>query len=158
MTGWRIGYLAAPREWIAKATAVQSHFCGNACSISQDAAAAALDQGADAVAAMVESFARRRDRVVALLGRAPDLELCPPEGAFYAFPDVSAYFGRSIQGRRIANDVDLAGYLLEEAHAAFVPGSGFGSDRHLRLSFACADAVIEEGLDATIRALEKLKR
>jgi aspartate aminotransferase len=156
MTGWRIGYLAASREWVAKATAVQSHFCGNACSISQDAAGAALE-GADAqVGQMVEMFARRREMVVEILKAAPGLRLCPPEGAFYAFPDVSAYFGRSGSGARIENDVDLAGYLLEEAHAAFVPGSGFGSGRHLRLSFACAEEVIEEGLGATIRALEKL--
>jgi aspartate aminotransferase len=156
MTGWRIGYMAAPREWVAKATEIQSHFCGNPCSISQDAALAALDGASAEVAQMVESFRQRRTLVLEMLHTAPRIRLCPPEGAFYAFPDVSGYFGSSHRGTRIDNDVDLAGYLLEEAHAAFVPGSGFGSNRHLRLSFACAEDVIEEGLGSTIRALEKL--
>lgn len=156
MTGWRIGYMAAPAEWVAKATAIQSHFCGNPCSISQDAAMAALDGAEADVRHMVESFRQRRTLVMELLERAPRLQLCPPEGAFYAFPDVSGYYGSHHGGARIGNDADLAGYLLEEAHAAFVPGSGFGSGRHLRLSFACGEEVIEQGLGATVRALEKL--
>lgn len=156
MTGWRIGYMAARRDWVAKATEIQSHFCGNPCSISQEAALAALEGAGEDVAQMVESFRRRRTLVLEMLRAAPRIRLCPPEGAFYAFPDVSGYFGSSYRGTRIENDVDLAGYLLDEAHAAFVPGSGFGSGRHLRLSFACAENVIEEGLGSTIRALEKL--
>lgn len=156
MTGWRIGYFAAPRPWVEKAIAVQSHLCGNPCSISQEAALRALDEAGDAVTAMVATFRRRRDRVVTLIEAIPGWRLCAPDGAFYAFPDVSACFGKRAAKRTIDSDVSLAEYLIDEAKAAFVPGSGFGSARHLRVSFACADSVIEEGLGAVREAIGKL--
>lgn len=156
MTGWRIGYFAGPRPWVERALAVQSHVCGNACSISQEAAIRALDDADTAVTAMVATFARRRDRVISLIETIPGWSLCAPAGAFYAFPDVAGCFGKQANGRRIDSDTSLAEYLIDEARAAFVPGSGFGSGRHLRLSFACADAVLEEGLPAVRSAVEKL--
>jgi aspartate aminotransferase len=157
MTGWRIGYLAAPREWVAKATAIQSHLSGNPSSISQEAARAALSGSSTFPAEMVATFARRRSRLLELLSEAPELQVCPPMGAFYVFPDFSAYFGRGVGGSTIETDTDLAAYLIDEARVALVPGSGFGSDRHLRISFAVSDEEIEEGMRAMLRALERLR-
>jgi aspartate aminotransferase len=156
MTGWRIGYRAAPKEWIEPAVAMQSHLSGNACSISQEATAAAL-LGSDAsVQEMVQAFARRRTRVLALLTEAPGLKTAVPQGAFYVFPDFSAYYGKSAGGRTIHGSQEMANYLIDEARVALVPGDAFGSDRHLRISYAVADSVIEEGLPSMLRALGRL--
>jgi aspartate aminotransferase len=126
--------------------------------VSQEAARAALEGAEADVARMVEAFSRRRDLVTGILAQADRIRLCPPAGAFYAFPDISGYFGCRNRGGRIESDVELVDYLLEEAHAAFVPGSGFGSPRHMRLSFACSEDEITQGLGATVEALNHLAR
>lgn len=156
MTGWRIGYAAGPSAWIGVAESLQSQLIGNACSISQEATRAALANAETEVVAMVQAFARRRTRVIELLKSAPGLRLLPPAGTFYAFPDVSAYLGRRVGSRVLSNPTDLCAWLLEEASVALVPGEAFGSDRHVRISFATADSVIEEGLGAMVRALGRL--
>jgi aspartate aminotransferase len=159
MTGWRIGYMAAPRAWADPAVAMQSHLSGNPCSISQEATVAALNGDDAPLRAMVETFARRRRRVLDLLGEAPGLRLVPPRGAFYVFPDFSAYYGRSLDGagKPVTGSQAMTEFLLDTAHVVLVPGDAFGSDRHLRISFACAEAVIEEGLRSLVLALARLR-
>jgi aspartate aminotransferase len=156
MTGWRIGYFAATQAWAKKATALQSHLCGNPCSISQSAAIEALDNADGSVNAMVGDFARRRSLVLDWVSKASDLKLAEPPGAFYVFPDFSGYYGRSAGGPAIGDDIAMASYLIDEARVAFVPGSAFGSSRHLRISYALSDDMINEGLAAMVDALNKL--
>jgi len=157
MTGWRIGYAAGPHDWIDAAGSIQSHLAGNACSISQEATEAALLGAADEIGRMRESFARRRSLVLSLLSEARDLTICPPLGTFYAFPDVSAYFGRRAGEVAVNSAQDLAAYLLEEAKVAVVPGEAFASPRHLRISFATSDEIISGGLRAMVEALARLR-
>ncbi len=157
MTGWRIGYAGGPHDWIDAAGGIMSHVAGNACSISQEATVGALTGAADEVRTMVETFRGRRERVLGLLGQAKDLTICAPLGTFYAFPDVSGYFGRRAGDHVLRSAMDIVGYLLETAKVAVVPGEAFASPRHLRLSFATSDAVIEGGLRAMVEALERLE-
>jgi aspartate aminotransferase len=159
MTGWRIGYLAAPRDWADPAVAMQSHLSGNPCSISQEATLAALTGNDATVRAMAETFARRRMRVLELLAQAPGLRIVPPKGAFYVFPDFSAYYGRSLDGsgKAVSGSQGMAEFLLDTARAVLVPGDAFGSDRHLRISFACSETVIEEGLGSLVASLARLR-
>jgi len=159
MTGWRIGYMAAPREWTSPAVALQSHLSGNPCSISQEATMAALSGEDRSVRLMVDTFARRRQRVLELLSEARELRVVPPKGAFYVFPDFSRYYGRSLDGtgNAIKGSQGMAEFLLETARVALVPGDAFGSDRHLRISFACSDETIEEGLRSLTTTLARLR-
>jgi aspartate aminotransferase len=159
MTGWRIGYLAAPRDWADPAVAMQSHLSGNPCSISQEATLSALNGDDATVRVMAETFARRRTRVLELLAQAPKLRVVPPKGAFYVFPDFSAYYGLSLDGtgKAVSGSQGMAEFLLDTAHVVLVPGDAFGSDRHLRISFACAETVIEEGLSSMIAILARLR-
>lgn len=157
MTGWRIGYMAAPKEWTGPAVAMQSHLSGNPCSISQEAARCALNGSDASVKGMVQTFAKRRERVLSLLSEARDLRVVRPQGAFYVFPDFSTYYGRSAGGRVVQGSQAMAEYLIDEGHVALVPGDAFGSDRHLRISFATSDQVIEEGLRSMVAALARLK-
>jgi aspartate aminotransferase len=159
MTGWRIGYLAAPRDWADPAVAMQSHLSGNPCSISQEATLAALTGDDATVRVMAETFARRRMRVLELLAQVPKLRVVPPRGAFYVFPDFSAYYGRSLDGtgKAVSGSQGMAEFLLDTARVVLVPGDAFGSDRHLRISFACAETVIEEGLSSMIAVLARLR-
>ncbi len=159
MTGWRIGYMAAPREWADPAIAMQSHLSGNPSSISQEATLAALTGDDAPVREMVATFARRRTRVLELLSRAPGLRIVPPRGAFYVFPDFSAYYGKSLDGtgRAVSGSQEMAEFLMDTARVVLVPGDAFGSDRHLRISFACAEAVIEEGLNSMVETLARLR-
>jgi len=150
MPGWRIGWILGPREVIRAATAVQSQSITHPCSVSQRAALAALTRARDATAPMVAEYRVRRDLVVEHLGRIPGV-CCPsPEGAFYAFPDVSVFLG--------GDSVALARYLLEEVHVAVVPGRAFGRDGHLRLSFSCSREELAAGLARLKEALEGLAR
>lgn len=159
MTGWRIGYMAAPPDWTEPAIALQSHLSGNPCSISQEAAMAALNGDDATIRGMVETFAQRRRRVLELLAEAKDLRIVPPKGAFYVFPDFSAYYGRSLDGAGapVSGSQEMAAFLLDTARVAVVPGDAFGSDRHLRISFACSDQVIEEGLRSLTSTLARLR-
>jgi aspartate aminotransferase len=146
MTGWRIGYAAGPEEIIAAVTKLQSQNTSNPTSIAQKAAVEALNGNQDGVAEMVAEFSKRRDVIVEKLNAIPGITCMNPQGAFYVFPDISALFGRSYQGRAISDSSDLTAYLLDEADIAVVPGADFGHDDHIRLSYATSMKNIEEGL------------
>jgi len=153
MTGWRIGFMAAPEKIARAAAKLQSQSTANPCSISQKAAVAALTGPQDSVGQMVASFQRRRDLILSLLAEIPGLSCPKPQGAFYVFPDVSAYYGKKDGGRLIEGSDAMAEYLLEKAGAAIVPGSGFGDDKTLRISYAVGDEDIKRGLTRIREAL-----
>lgn len=156
MTGWRIGYAAAPRE-IARAMAdFQSQCTSNPTSIAQWAAVEALTGPQDEVAKMVGEFERRRRAMVEGLNRIPGLRCHWPQGAFYVFPDVSGLFGRRWAGGMLTGSADVAAFWLEEARVAVVPGADFGSDRHVRLSYACGLEAIRTGLERIAAACGRL--
>ncbi len=157
MTGWRIGYCAAPTD-IAKAVSkLQGQMTSGVSSIAQKAAEAAYTGPQDCVEEMRRAFERRRDLVVALASEIPDLKVNKPEGAFYLYPEVSAYLGKHFGEREIATDSDLAMYLLEEAHVATVAGSAFCTPGYIRLSYATSDDNIREAMRRIAEALAKLK-
>jgi aspartate aminotransferase len=157
MTGWRIGYLAGPEGLVKACIDLQGQMTTNASSIAQRAAFAALESGTSLIGGMQEAFRRRRDLVVGLTRRLPGLELTEPDGAFYVFPDLSSYFGSRAGERAIASSDDLAEFLLETARVALVPGSAFGEDRCLRLSFASADERLKAALERMGEALARLR-
>ncbi|MGH7321584.1 MAG: pyridoxal phosphate-dependent aminotransferase [Candidatus Rokuibacteriota bacterium] len=147
MTGWRIGYAAGPREAVRAMADFQSQCTSNPASVAQWAAIEALTGPQDDVAKMAGEFDRRRRVIIEGLNRIPGIRCAMPQGAFYAFPDVSGLFGRRWRGRPLTSSADVTAFLLEAARVAVVPGADFGSDRHVRLSYACALATIHEGLD-----------
>lgn len=157
MTGWRIGYCAAP-AWLAKAvTKLQGQYTSNASSIAQKAAEAAYTGSQECVAEMNRAFERRRDLVVELASAIPGLKVNRPQGAFYLFPEVSAYIGKTTpKGTRIASSADLAMYLLEEGHVATVDGGAFGMEGYIRLSYATSDDNIREAMARIAKALASL--
>ena len=156
MTGWRIGYAAGPEEIIAAMNKIQSQNTSNPTSISQKAALEALSGDQSVVEKMVGEFRKRRDVIVAALNDIPSIKCFSPEGAFYAFPNVSAIYGRSYRGKKITNSAELIDYLLDEANVAAVPGAAFGSDDHIRLSYATSLKNIEEGIKRIKNAVVKL--
>ncbi len=146
MTGWRIGYIGAP-EFIAKAcTKMQGQVTSGANSIAQRATIAAVEADPSVLDHMVEAFHKRRDLVVSLIEDIPGLKLNVPEGAFYVFPDVSHYFGKTLRGTKIENADDLAMYLLSEANVATVTGSAFGNPECIRISYATSEDQLTEAL------------
>jgi aspartate aminotransferase len=161
MTGWRIGYAAGPRALIRAMTDAQSQVTSNPSSIAQWAAVEALTGAQDEVAKMAGEFDRRRRLVIAGLNALPGIRCVMPRGAFYAFPNVSGLFGR--RWRRadgsavLGSSLDVTAFLLEEARVAVVPGRDFGSDAHVRLSYATSDALISEGLARMAAALATLQ-
>ena len=157
MTGWRIGFLAAPL-WLAKAcNKLQGQYTSGASSIAQKAAEAAYAGPQDCVEEMRRAFERRRDLIVSLLKEIPGLKISNPEGAFYVFPEVSAYIGKSHGGHTIATSGDLALYLLDEAHVATVDGAAFCAPGYIRLSYATSDDNIREAARRIAAALAKLQ-
>ena len=157
MTGWRIGFIAAPL-WIAKANSkLQSQYTSGCSSIAQKAAEEAYNGPQDCVEEMRKAFERRRDLIVSLLKEIPGLKINHPEGAFYIFPEVSAYFGTSYGKYTINDSNDLAMYLLEEAHVATVDGAAFCAPGYIRLSYATSDDNIREAVKRIAEALSKLK-
>ncbi|MBR7029304.1 MAG: pyridoxal phosphate-dependent aminotransferase [Bacteroidaceae bacterium] len=157
MTGWRIGFIAAPIE-IAKATQkLQGQYTSNPGSISQYAALAAYESSQDCVEEMRQAFARRKDLIVALAREIPGLEVNEPQGAFYVFPRCSAYFGKTDGTRTINTSTDFALYLLEVAHVATVGGDAFGSPECFRMSYATSDDNIREAMRRIGEALKQLK-
>ena len=157
MTGWRIGFLAAPL-WIAKATnKLQGQYTSGCSSIAQKAAEEAYRGPQDCVEEMRKAFERRRDLIVSLLKEIPGLKINHPEGAFYIFPEVSSYFGKSYGNHTINNSNDLAMYLLEEAHVATVDGAAFCAPGYIRLSYATSDDNIREAARRIAAALAQLK-
>ncbi len=159
MTGWRVGYAAGPKEVIKAMIDLQSHSTSAPTSISQKAAVAALLGSQEAVETMRAEFERRRRHLLEHLGRIPGVTCVPPQGAFYAFPNVSAFYGKRAgpRGRKINSSTDLVGYLIREARVTAVPGADFGSDKHLRLSYCLSMEQIREGLERMGRALEQLR-
>ena len=161
MTGWRIGYAAGPRALIRAMTDVQSQVTSNPSSIAQWAAVEALTGPQDEVAKMAGEFDRRRRLIVDGLNALPGVRCVMPRGAFYAFPNVSGLFGRTWRKAAgavsLESSLDATAFFLEEARVAVVPGRDFGSDAHVRLSYATSDALISEGLARMAAALATLR-
>ena len=156
MPGWRIGYSAAPLEVTTAIKAVQGHVTSAANSIAQKAALEALSGPQDTVAVMCGEYARRRSRVAQRLQEIPGVRFSMPSGAFYFWVDVSAYLGKSHGGKKINTAVDLANFLLEQAHAAVVPGEAFHMPGSIRISYANSMKNIELALTAIKEALALL--
>ncbi|WP_343068500.1 pyridoxal phosphate-dependent aminotransferase [Brachybacterium halotolerans] len=147
MTGWRVGWLIGPKDIVKGASNLQSHLTSNVNNVAQRAALTALTGPMDDVARMREAFDRRRRAIVEALSSIDGFRVPTPEGAFYAFPDVTAVLGRTIRGTRVETSTDLAEAILEHAEVAAVPGEAFGAPGHLRFSYALADEDLAEGMD-----------
>ena len=153
MTGWRIGYIGAP-EFIAKAcTKIQGQVTSGANSIAQRATIAAVEADPKVLNYMVEAFHKRRDLVVGLIQEIPGLKINVPEGAFYVFPDVSSFFGKTLNGTKIENATDFSMYLLSEANVATVTGDAFGNPDCIRFSYATSEELLVEALRRIKEAL-----
>ncbi|SCY71845.1 pyridoxal phosphate-dependent aminotransferase [Flavobacterium caeni] len=153
MTGWRIGYIGAP-EFIAKAcTKMQGQVTSGANSIAQRATIAAVDADPSVLKDMVQAFHNRRDLVVKLMQEIPGIKLNVPEGAFYVFPDVSSFFGKTLKGQTINNADDFSMYLLSEANVATVTGDAFGNPNCIRISYATSEDVLTEAIKRIKEAL-----
>jgi aspartate aminotransferase len=157
MTGWRIGYLGARRPIVEAAEKVQSQTTSNASSISQRAALAALNGGEHDVAAMREEFLKRRNFLYTALSSIPGIQCIKPDGAFYLFPNVSKFFGRTHKGKTLKSGDDIATYLLEEERVVVVPGSGFGAKKFIRLSYACSMHELEKAAERLKRGFELIR-
>ncbi len=157
MTGWRIGYTASNSEIAAACDKMQGQITSGTCSITQRAGKAAYQGGLDSVHTMRDAFKRRRDLVYGLLKDIEGLKVNLPDGAFYFFPDVTSFFGKSFNGNAINNADELSIYLLEEAHVATVGGDSFGDPKSIRLSYAAADDKLVEAVKRIKDALEKLQ-
>jgi len=157
MTGWRIGYLLGNADAVKAATKVQSQSTSNPSSIAQWASVEALVGAQGIVQEMANVFEERSRYVVERLSKLPGVTCPVPDGAFYVFPNFSSYFGKKVEGRVIKDSLDLANYLMETAHVAVVPGSAFGEERCLRLSYALSTEEIKKGFDAVEAALKKLE-
>lgn len=157
MTGWRIGYIAAP-EWIVKGcNKLQGQYTSGPCSVSQKAAEAAYTMNQTCVETMRQAFQRRRDLIVELAKDIPGLEVNVPEGAFYLFPKCSSFYGKACGDKVINNSTDLAMFLLEEGHVATVGGDAFGDPECFRMSYATSDDNIREAMKRIKETLAKLK-
>jgi aspartate aminotransferase len=156
MTGWRIGYIAAPLELAKACSKIQGQFTSGANAVAQMAAAAAIDGGAEKVIHMKEEFFKRRDFMLGLLKKIDGLKLTVPEGAFYLFPDVSAYFGKMYKGKILKDSEDICSFLIEEALVATTPGSAFGSPNCIRLSYAASLEKLEEASSRMKKAFDFL--
>ena len=156
MTGWRIGYAAGPEEIISAVSKIQSQNTSNPTSISQKASVEALNGDQSVVSMMVGEFRKRRDVIVAALNDIPNVKCLLPEGAFYVFPNVSGVYGHSYKGKKITDSTQLIDYLLDEANVAAVPGAAFGSDDHIRISYATSLKNIEEGVKRIKNAIARL--
>ncbi|NLI37504.1 MAG: pyridoxal phosphate-dependent aminotransferase [Bacteroidales bacterium] len=157
MTGWRIGFIAAP-EWIVKGcNKLQGQYTSGPCSVSQKAAEAAYTGSQEPVREMCTAFRRRRDLIVKLAKEIPGFEVTVPDGAFYIFPKCSSYYGKSYNGRQINDSNDLAMYLLEVGHVACVGGSGFGAPECIRMSYATSEENIAEAFRRIKNVLGQLK-
>jgi aspartate aminotransferase len=154
MTGWRIGYIGAP-DWIAKAcTKMQGQITSGTNCIAQRAAITAVLAPVEKVQYMVDEFKSRRDIVLNLLGKVEGFKLNIPDGAFYVFPDISYFFGKTIKGKTINNANDFSLFLLEEANVATVTGDAFGAPNCIRISYAASEAILREAIKRIGKALE----
>ena len=157
MTGWRIGYIAAHADIAKACEKVQGQFTSGTCSIAQKAGVTALTTDLRPTREMAEEFTRRRKRVLELVREIPGIQCPEPDGAFYIFPDVSSYYGKSDGQTTVANAPDFSMYLLNNAHVSSVMGDAFGEPNCVRFSFANSMEKIEEGWKRIKEALEKLK-
>jgi len=157
MTGWRIGYAAGSEDIISAMAKIQSQNTSNPTSISQKAAVEALNGDQSAVGEMVEAFAQRRDYIVGTLNGVAGISCRNPEGAFYVFPDVSALYGKTCEGSVITGSASFTEYLLDGANVAVVPGVAFGSDAHIRLSYATSMENIQKGMERIQNAVRNLE-
>ncbi len=146
MTGWRVGYLAGPDDIIGAVNKLQSHSTSGPTSFAQKGAAVALTALQEPVERMREAFDKRRVIIVERLDALRGVHCATPKGAFYAFPNIAELIGGEVAGTRIGGSMDLAAVFLNEAHVAVVPGIAFGSDHHIRLSYATSVDMIEEGI------------
>ena len=156
MTGWRVGFGAGPKPLIDLMNRIVGHATSNVCSVTQQAALAALtrpDEAGPAVEGMLKEYARRREYLIPALNALPGVTCAPPGGAFYAFPDVSAHYGRVLGGIPVEGSESFAKALLETVAVAVTPGVAFGEDRCVRISFATSRARIEEGIARLARVL-----
>ncbi|PWH11658.1 aspartate aminotransferase [Bacteroidetes bacterium SCGC AAA795-G10] len=154
MTGWRIGYIGAP-EWIAKAcNKMQGQITSGANCIAQRATITALNEPITKIQYMIDEFAKRREIIIKLLKDIPGIKLNKPSGAFYVFPDVSSYFGKVLNGKKIKNATDFALYLLEKAHVATVTGEAFGNGNCIRISYAASEEKIRLAIERISSALK----
>ena len=157
MTGWRIGYAAGPENVIQAINKIQSHSTSNASSISQAASLEALNGSQDAVEAMRKEFEKRRDYLYNQLTSIDGISCYKPEGAFYLFPNISVYFNKSNEETMVKDSFDFAMYILSDAKVATVPGSAFGAEGYLRLSYATSMSNLEEAVARLKESLNKLK-
>lgn len=157
MTGWRLGYIAAEKEIIDAMEAIQSHSASNMVSFTQPGGVAALTGPQEVVDEMVAEFDKRRKYIVDRLNSIPGVTCAMPGGAFYVFPNVSALYGKTFNGKPITNSDEFSNYMLAEGNIAIVAGSGFGADKYVRLSYATSMANIEKGLDRFAEAVSKLQ-
>jgi len=154
MTGWRIGYIGAP-EWIAKAcNKMQGQITSGANCIAQRATITALNEPITKIQYMIDEFAKRREIIIELLKDIPGIKLNKPSGAFYVFPDISSYFGKVLNGKKIKNATDFALYLLEKAHVATVTGEAFGNGNCIRISYAASEEKIRLAIERISSALK----
>jgi aspartate aminotransferase len=157
MTGYRIGYIAAPL-WLAKACdKLQGQYTSGPCSVSQIASVAALNAPLTTVYDMVEQFEKRRDLVLARLAEIPGVKTSKPDGAFYVFPDISAFFGKSDGTLTINNADDMGLFILSNAFTGVVSGSAFGAPECIRISYAASEADLNKSLTRIKDALATLK-
>lgn len=157
MTGWRIGYIAAPLAIAKAVTKLQGQYTSGVCSIAQAASIQAFVGDQQCVEDMRLAFNRRRDLVLDIVKDIPGFKVAVPDGAFYIFPDISDYFGKANGSYQINSSMDMSVYLLGEAHVASVPGSAFGSENCVRFSYAAADDLLVEAFNRVKVALAKLK-
>lgn len=157
MTGWRLGWACGPEEIIQRMAKLQSHTTGNASSVSQYAALAALTQSQDSVEEMRREFQKRRDFIFEQINSINGFETVKPQGAFYVFPDISKLIGKSIGNKAINNSTDFVQLLLEEEKVSVVPGIAFGSENHIRLSFSSPLEVLQKGVNRINRFVSNLK-
>ena len=154
MTGWRIGYIGAP-EWLAKAcNKMQGQITSGANCIAQRATIAAVEAPVSNIQYMVDEFAKRREIIIQLLSDIQGIKINQPEGAFYVFPDISFYFGKTLTGKKIENASDFALYLLEHAHVATVTGDAFGNSNCIRISYAASEKNIRTAIARISKSLQ----
>jgi aspartate aminotransferase len=156
MTGWRLGYLAASKEIALACDKIQGQITSGACSFNQSAAISALDGSQEPVEVMLKAYSHRKNLVLKRLEAIPNIQCPAPDGAFYVFPDVSAYFGKSNGKHTIIDSEDMSLYLLEEAHVATVGGKSFGDSNCIRLSFATSEEKLMEAFDRLEKAFASL--
>ncbi|MDG2463962.1 MAG: pyridoxal phosphate-dependent aminotransferase [Crocinitomicaceae bacterium] len=157
MTGWRLGYIGASKHIAKACDKVQGQFTSATCSITQRAAIAALEADPEVLTDMVKAFKNRRDLVLRILNEIPGVKTNLPKGAFYVFPDISSFFGKSAGNFKINDATDLCMYLLEEALVAVVTGEAFGDNNCIRFSYATSEHILTEALNRIKAALAKLK-